>query len=98
MSRRTAIIGAPTAIGISPYRDGGARQLHLAPGVLRELGLAERLGARDFGDVTPARSATAPIVSASRPSFSRIARAADSSVARVRRLRAFTGVSIALMR
>jgi arginase len=51
MPRPIAIIGAPTAIGISPYRDGRARQLHLMPGVLRELGLVQALAAEDFGDV-----------------------------------------------
>jgi arginase len=54
MPRPIAIIGAPTAIGISPHRDGRARQLHLMPEVLRELGLVQRLAAEDFGDVPPA--------------------------------------------
>lgn len=51
--RPIAVIGAPSAIGISPYRDGGMRRLDLAPAALRELGLIGRLGARDLGDVTP---------------------------------------------
>jgi arginase len=51
--RPTAVIGAPTAIGISPYRDGGARRLDLTPGVLREFGLVERLAAVDLGDAEP---------------------------------------------
>jgi arginase len=53
MSRAAAVIGAPSAIGISPYRDGGARRLDLAPGVLREHGLVRRLNACDLGDVRP---------------------------------------------
>ncbi|MFL5911560.1 MAG: arginase family protein [Gaiellaceae bacterium] len=48
-----AVIGAPSAIGISPYRDGGMRRLDLAPAALREQGLIRRLGARDLGDVLP---------------------------------------------
>jgi arginase len=52
MPQPTAILGAPTAIGISPYRDGGARRLDLTPGALRELHLVERLRAHDLGDVT----------------------------------------------
>lgn len=52
--RRLTIIGAPSSIGIRPYEEGGeARRLDRAPGVLRELALAERLGAEDMGDVTP---------------------------------------------
>jgi arginase len=47
------IIGAPSAIGIRPYDDGGVRRLDLAPGVLRERRLAARLDARDLGDVMP---------------------------------------------
>ncbi|MGH7572183.1 MAG: arginase family protein [Gemmatimonadota bacterium] len=48
-----AVIGAPTSIGIRPYDDGTARGLDQAPGVFRELGLLERLGAEDRGDVRP---------------------------------------------
>src|SRR5205814_7837393 len=48
-----AVIGAPSAIGISPYRDGGMRRLDLAPTALREQGLIGQLGARDLGDVIP---------------------------------------------
>ena len=51
--RGIAVIGAASSIGIRPYDDGRQRQLDLAPGVLRTLGLVERLRARDFGDVTP---------------------------------------------
>ena len=53
MDRQIAIVGAPSSIGIRPYDDGGIRRLDLAPGVLRELGLVERLAARDHGDVLP---------------------------------------------
>ena len=48
-----AVMGAPSGIGISRYRDGGMRRLDLAPAALREQGLIERLGARDLGDVAP---------------------------------------------
>ena len=48
-----ALLGAPSAIGIRPYDRGGVRRLDLAPGALREYGLASRLRARDLGDVTP---------------------------------------------
>lgn len=47
------ILGAPSAIGLRPYDDGGVRRLDLAPGWLREQNLAHRLGARDLGDVMP---------------------------------------------
>lgn len=53
MNRPIAVIGAPSSIGIRPYDDGGARRLDLAPGVLREQGLVERLRAYDLGDVVP---------------------------------------------
>jgi arginase len=53
MNRTIAIVGAPSSIGIRPYDNGEPRQLDLAPGVLRELGLVERLGASDLGDVIP---------------------------------------------
>jgi len=45
------LLGAPCAIGIRPYDDGTPRHLDDAPRVLRELGLVERLRARDAGDV-----------------------------------------------
>ncbi len=51
MEREIAIVGAPTALGIKPYADGGVRRLDLAPGEYRRLGLVERLGARDDGDL-----------------------------------------------
>jgi arginase len=53
MNRPIAIVGAPSSIGIRPYDSGEMRHLDRAPAVLRELGLSERLGAVDLGDVTP---------------------------------------------
>lgn len=53
MNRSIAIVGAPTSIGIRTYDNGEPRQLDRAPGVLRELGLVQRLGASDLGDVIP---------------------------------------------
>lgn len=51
--RPVALVGAPSSIGIRPYDTGEARHLDQAPGVLRELGLVERLSAADLGDVVP---------------------------------------------
>jgi arginase len=48
-----AVIGAPSAIGISPYDGGGVRRLDLAPGSLREREIVKRLAASDLGDVVP---------------------------------------------
>ena len=53
MHRSIAILGAPSSIGIRPYDSGESRQLDRAPAVLRQLGLVQRLGARDLGDVIP---------------------------------------------
>src|SRR5262245_56131208 len=53
MNHPIAVIGAPSSIGIRPYDDGEARHLDRAPGVLRRRNLVSRLGALDFGDVTP---------------------------------------------
>jgi arginase len=53
MHRPIALVGAPSSIGIRPYDDGTARRLDLAPNALREQGLADRLAARDLGDVIP---------------------------------------------
>jgi arginase len=53
MNRSIAIVGAPSSIGIRPYDSGEPRHLDRAPGVLRELGLVQRLGASDLGDVIP---------------------------------------------
>jgi arginase len=51
MNRPIAIVGAPSGIGIRPYDGGEVRHLDRAPGVLRALGVAERLSAVDLGDV-----------------------------------------------
>ncbi|MGH8735383.1 MAG: hypothetical protein ACREVB_16990, partial [Burkholderiales bacterium] len=51
--RPLAIIGAPSSIGIKPYDDGTARGLDQAPNALREVGIVQRLGAIDRGDVVP---------------------------------------------
>jgi arginase len=53
MRRNIAILGAPTSIGIRTYDSGAPRQLDRAPGVLRGLGLVQRLHASDLGDVRP---------------------------------------------
>ena len=53
MNRGIAIVGAPSSIGIRTYDSGEPRHLDRAPGVLRELGLVQRLGASDLGDVIP---------------------------------------------
>lgn len=46
------ILGAPTNLGNRPYEDdGAARQTDRGPARLRELGIVERLGVRDLGDV-----------------------------------------------
>lgn len=51
--RSLAIIGAPSSIGIKPYDDGTARGLDQAPNALRDLGIVQRRGANDRGDVVP---------------------------------------------
>jgi arginase len=48
-----AVIGAPSAIGTSPYDSGEVRRLDLAPGSLQEREIVERLAASDLGDVVP---------------------------------------------
>jgi arginase len=53
MTRSIAIVGAPTNIGIRTYDSGEPRHLDRAPGVFRGLGLVQRLGASDLGDVIP---------------------------------------------
>lgn len=53
MTRNLVLLGAPSAIGIRPYDEGGPRRLDLAPGALREHGLGSRINARDLGDVVP---------------------------------------------
>ncbi|HEY0141251.1 MAG TPA: arginase family protein [Thermoanaerobaculia bacterium] len=50
--RTISLLGAPSNLGLKPYDDSGrARGVVDAPRVFRELGLAQRLGARDCGDV-----------------------------------------------
>ena len=52
--RDVAILGAPSSIGLRPHDETGKPQdVNLAPEVLRELGVIERLGATDLGDVLP---------------------------------------------
>jgi len=51
MRRSLNVVGALSNVGARPYEDGAARDLHLAPDVLRERGLITRLGAIDMGDV-----------------------------------------------
>lgn len=46
-----AVLGAPSNLGLKPYPDGRPRGVGKAPRVYRELGLVERLGARDLGDL-----------------------------------------------
>ena len=53
MARACVVLGAPSAIGISPYRGAGARRLDLAPERLREHGLVAGLNAADDGDEMP---------------------------------------------
>jgi len=53
MNRPIAIVGAPSSIGIRPYDNGTPRRLDLAPNALRQHRLADRIAARDLGDVLP---------------------------------------------
>jgi arginase len=53
MKRPIAVVGAPSSIGAAPYTDGEPQNLDRAPGVLRERGLVQRLGALDMGTVEP---------------------------------------------
>lgn len=48
---KLTVLGAPSNLGLKPYDDGRPRQVDQAPRIYRELGLIERLGARDLGDV-----------------------------------------------
>ncbi len=52
-NRSIALVGAASSIGIRPYDSGEPRHLDRAPGVYRELRVADRLGAVDLGDVIP---------------------------------------------
>jgi arginase len=49
--RPIAVLGAPSNLGLKPYSGGLPRGVGQAPRAYRELGLVERLGARDLGDV-----------------------------------------------
>ena len=51
MRRALNVVGALSNVGARPYEDGAARDLHLAPSVLRGRGLITRLRAVDMGDV-----------------------------------------------
>jgi len=55
MHRALTVVGAPSNVGARPYDDGVARDLDLAPAVLRERGVIARLGAVDLGDVAGPR-------------------------------------------
>ena len=53
--RRLSLLGAPTNLGNRPYEDNGAARLTtLGPARLRDRGIADRLQARDHGDVVAA--------------------------------------------
>jgi arginase len=52
MANHTAILGAPTNLGLKPYADGRARGVNEAPAAYRDLGIIRRLSARDLGDVS----------------------------------------------
>ena len=51
--RRVLVLGAPSSLGISPYDDGGARRLDLAPDAFRARDIVQRVHGEDGGDVTP---------------------------------------------
>jgi arginase len=52
--RQVAVVGAPSSIGLRPHEETGAPQeVNRAPETLRHLGVVERLGATDIGDVLP---------------------------------------------
>jgi arginase len=52
--RSIAVVGAPSSIGLRPHHETGAPQdVRLAPGIYRDLGVIERVGATDLGDVEP---------------------------------------------
>ena len=54
MRHSVAVVGAPSSIGLRPdEQTGEAQHVDRAPGILRGLGLVERLGASDLGDVAP---------------------------------------------
>lgn len=55
MSRRFAILDAPSNLGLRPPHPGTVPGCAKAPGALRDRGLVARLGARDAGCLTPPR-------------------------------------------
>ncbi|RCV49367.1 arginase family protein [Marinitenerispora sediminis] len=55
IARRFAVVDAPSNLGLRPPEDGIVPGCYKAPGVLRDAGLLDRLGARDGGVVTPGR-------------------------------------------
>ena len=56
MRRAVAVLDAPSSIGLRPHHETGAPQeVNRGPGVLRELGVIERLNATDLGEVLPPR-------------------------------------------
>lgn len=55
MTRRIAILDAPTNLGLRPPTPGTVPGCAKAPGALRDHGLVARLGARDAGCLTPPR-------------------------------------------
>ena len=55
VSRRIAVLDAPSNLGLRPPSLGTVPGCAKAPGALRDHGLVARLGARDAGCVTPPR-------------------------------------------
>lgn len=55
MSRRIAVLDAPSNLGLRPPSPGTVPGCAKAPGALRDHGLVARLGARDAGCLTPPR-------------------------------------------
>jgi arginase len=53
--RPLAILDAPSNLGLHPPEEGSVPGCYKAPGVLRDLGLLDRLGAEDVGVLTAAR-------------------------------------------
>lgn len=53
--RQIALLDAPSNLGLRPPLEGAVPGCYKAPGVLRDAGLLERLGAREAGVVTAAR-------------------------------------------
>src|SRR5690242_20493910 len=55
MSRRLALLDAPSNLGLRPPAPGTVPGCHKAPQALRDQGLLDRLGAADAGAVVPPR-------------------------------------------